>query len=355
MAEERKQAQQTSSATPGRRESATAQDPLSPALDRPSSLAVAFQMDALAGIDIDADSSFALALEAQRRGHGLYHYAPEALTLRDGRVYARGRPMKLKREYGRHYELGDWETLDLAALDVVMMRQDPPFDMAYITATHLLEKVHPRTLVVNDPAHVRNAPEKLYVTHFAEFMPPTLISSDREQIRAFRREHKDIILKPLFGNGGADIFRVTEQDENLNALLEMFTRLYREPIMVQAYLPEIRKGDKRIILIDGEPVGAVNRVPPPGDARANLHVGGHAERADLSERDRQVCRAIGPALRERGQIFVGIDMIGNYLTEINVTSPTGIQEIDRLDGVSLEAQVWDAIESRVNATGHVPE
>ena len=355
MADDTKQAQETPGVTPSRRESAHTQDPLAPGLDRPSSLAVAFQMDDLAGIDIDADSSFALALEAQRRGHGLYHYAPGALTLRDGRVYGRGRPMKLKREYGRHYELGDWETIDLAGLDVVMMRQDPPFDMAYITATHLLEKVHPRTLVVNDPAHVRNAPEKLYVTHFAEFMPPTLISSDRAEIRRFRDEHKDIILKPLFGNGGADVFRITETDENLNALLEMFTRLYREPIMVQAYLPEIRKGDKRIILVDGEPVGAVNRVPPQGDSRANLHVGGRAERAELTERDRQVCRAIGPALRERGQIFVGIDMIGDYLTEINVTSPTGIQEIDRLDGVSLEAQVWDAIEGRVDASGHIPE
>jgi glutathione synthase len=348
-------AQQRQGVTPGPSRQEAPHDPLSPRFDRPSSLAVAFQMDPLQGIDIDADSSFALALEAQRRGHGLYHYEPQALTLRDGRVYARGRPMTLRREQGNHFQLGDWETLDLAALDVVMMRQDPPFDMAYITATHLLEKVHPRTLVVNDPAHVRNAPEKLYVTHFAEFMPPTLITSDREQIRQFRREHKDIILKPLFGNGGADIFRITEADENLNALLEMFTRLYREPIMVQTYLPAIRQGDKRIILVDGEPVGAVNRVPPPGDARANLHVGGHAEKAELSKRDWQVCRAIGPALKERGQIFVGIDMIGDYLTEINVTSPTGIQEIDRLDGVSIEAMVWDAIEGRVDASGHLPE
>ena len=355
MAEDPKQAQQTSGVTPSQRESAATQEPLSPRMDRPSALAVAFQMDELTGIDINADSSFALALEAQRRGHGLYHYPPDALSLRDGRVYARGRPMTLKRDYSQHFELGDWETLDLAALDVVMMRQDPPFDMAYITATHLLEKLQPGTLVVNDPAHVRNAPEKLFVTHFAEFMPPTLISSDRDEIRRFRREHKDIILKPLFGNGGADVFRVTETDENLNALLEMFTRLYREPIMVQTYLPEIRQGDKRIILIDGEPVGAVNRIPPQGESRANLHVGGRAERAELTERDRQVCRAIGPALRARGQIFVGIDMIGDYLTEINVTSPTGIQEIDRLDGVSLEAQVWDAIESRVDASGHMPE
>jgi glutathione synthase len=349
------QTQQTGGIGPGTGHQPGTDQPLAPRFDRPSALAVAFQMDPLEGIDIDADSSFALALEAQRRGHGLYHYTPQALTLRDGRVYARGRPMTLKREQGNHFQLGDWETLDLAALDVVMMRQDPPFDMAYITATHLLEKVHPNTLVVNDPAHVRNAPEKLYVTHFAEFMPPTLITSDREEIRRFRREHKDIILKPLFGNGGADIFRITEGDENLNALLEMFTRLYREPIMVQAYLPQIRQGDKRIILVDGEPVGAVNRVPPPGDARANFHVGGKAERAELTERDRQVCRAIGPALRERGQIFVGIDMIGDYLTEINVTSPTGIQEIDRLERISIESMIWDAIEGRVSGAGHLPE
>jgi glutathione synthase len=320
------------------------------------SLAVAFQMDPLEGIDIAADSSFALGLEAQRRGHGLYHYLPQALTLRDGRLYARARPMTLRREAGNHFAHGDWQVLDLATLDVVMMRQDPPFDMAYITATHLLEKLHPKTLVVNDPAQVRNAPEKLYVTHFQEFMPPSLISSDKAEIEAFRKDHKDIILKPLFGNGGADVFRITERDENLNALLEMFTRLYREPIMVQAYLPEIRKGDKRIILVDGEPVGAVNRIPPEGDARANLHVGGRAERAPLTERDRQVCRAIGPALKARGQIFVGIDMIGDYLTEINVTSPTGIQEIDRLEGISVEGLIWDAIEARVNADGgHVKE
>ena len=319
------------------------------------SLAVAIQMDPIDKIDITADSTFALALEAQARGHGLFYYLPHDLSFRQGRVYAHAKPLEVRAVLGDHFSLGLPEVLDLATMDVVLMRQDPPFDLAYITASHLLERIHPEVLVVNDPAHVRNAPEKLYVTHFAEFMPPTLISSDRSEIRRFRQEHKDIILKPLFGNGGADVFRITERDENLNALLEMFTRLYREPIMVQAYLPEIRKGDKRIILVDGEPVGAVNRIPPEGDSRANLHVGGRAERATLTERDRQVCRAIGPALRERGQIFVGIDMIGDYLTEINVTSPTGIQEIDRLDGVSLEAQVWDAIEGRVNASGHVPE
>jgi glutathione synthase len=319
------------------------------------SLAVAFQMDPLEGIDIEADSTFVLGLEAQKRGHGLYHYLPNALSLREGRVYARARPMRLKREAGNHFSHGEWETIDLAAMDVVMMRQDPPFDMAYITATHLLEKVHPRTLVVNDPAEVRNAPEKLFVTHFAEFMPPTLISSDKQEIMAFRDKHRDVILKPLFGNGGADVFRITAEDENLNALLEMFTRIYREPIMVQAYLPDIRKGDKRIILIDGEPAGAVNRVPPRGDARANLHVGGRAEKAVLTRRDREVCEAIGPTLKERGQIFVGIDMIGDYLTEINVTSPTGLQEIDRFDETNLEGQIWDAVEARLAEAHALPE
>ena len=316
------------------------------------SLAVAFQMDPLDDIDIDADSSFVLGLEAQRRGHGRYHYLPSDLTFRDGRLHAYARPMELRREYGNHFSLGDWVTLDLAALDVVMMRQDPPFDMAYITATHLLEKIHPDTLVVNDPFEVRNAPEKLFVTHFAELMPPTLISSSRQEIMAFREAEGDIVLKPLFGNGGADVFRVSPQDENLNALLEMFTRIYREPIMVQRYMPEIRRGDKRIILIDGEPAGAVNRIPPAGDARANLHVGGRAVKAGLTARDREICAALEPAIKRAGLIFVGIDVIADYLTEVNVTSPTGLQEIDRFDGVSLEARIWDAIERRYETRFH---
>jgi glutathione synthase len=229
------------------------------------------------------------------------------------------------------------------------MRQDPPFDMAYITATHLLEHIHPQTLVVNDPAHVRNAPEKLFVTQFPELMPPTLITSDRAEILSFRAEHKDIIVKPLFGNGGAGVFHVRPGDENLNALLELFTQLYREPIIVQRYVPEVRMGDKRIILVDGRAAGAVNRVPAEGEARSNLHVGGKATKSTLTARDREICEAIGPALKERGLVFVGIDVIGNYLTEINVTSPTGIQEINRLDGVRLEAQLWDAIEERFRA------
>lgn len=310
------------------------------------SLAVAIQMDPVETINTTTDSTFVLALEAQRRGHGLYHYLPQALSLREGRVIARARQMSVSRDSARPAILGDAQTIDLATLDVVLMRQDPPFDMSYITATHLLEHVHPETFVVNDPVEVRNAPEKLFVTHFAELMPPTLISSDRQEIIAFRERHKDIVLKPLFGNGGAGVFHVTAQDENLNALLEMFTTFYREPVIVQRYLPEIRKGDKRIILVDGEARGAVTRVPPAGEARANLHVGAKPQRAELTKRDREICDAIGPTLRDRGLIFVGIDVIGDYMTEINVTSPTGIQEINGFDGTSLEAEIWDVIERR---------
>jgi len=310
------------------------------------SLAVAIQMDPIESIDIDADSTFALALEAQRRGHGLFHYLPRKLSLRHGRVIAKARPLAVRREAGNHFTFGPVVELDLAGVDVVLMRQDPPFDMAYITATHLLEHVHPRTLVVNDPVHVRNAPEKLFVTHFPDLMPPTLITSDPEEIEHFRDEHKDIIVKPLFGNGGAGVFHIKPGDENLNALLELFTQLYREPIVVQRYLPEVRQGDKRIILVDGEAAGAVNRVPKAGEARSNLHVGGTAVKASLTARDREICQAIGPVLRRHGLVFVGIDVIGNYLTEINVTSPTGIQQIDRFDGVNLSGLIWDAIERR---------
>jgi glutathione synthase len=314
-------------------------------------LAVAIQMDPMETINIDGDTSFVLALEAQARGHALYHYLPTDLTLRDGRLRARGRRLEVRREHGRHHSFGDVQTLDLATMDIILMRQDPPFDMAYITATHLLEHVHPTTLVVNDPASVRNAPEKLFVTRFEGLMPPTLITTDRAEILSFREEHGDIIVKPLFGNGGAGVFRVTPDDENLNALLEMFTLLYREPLIIQRYLPEVRTGDKRIILIEGEPVGAVLRVPAKGEARANLHVGGTAVKTELTTREREICTAIGPTLRQQGLLFVGIDVIGDYLTEINVTSPTGIQEINRLDGTQLEVQVWDAIEARLNERG----
>ncbi|HIJ62488.1 MAG TPA: glutathione synthase [Rhodospirillaceae bacterium] len=310
------------------------------------SLSVAIQMDPIESVDIDADSTFVLALEAMRRGHRLYHYLPQNLSFRAGRLSAWARPLAVRREKGNHATLGPPAQLELGSMDVLLMRQDPPFDMAYITATHLLEHIHPKTLVVNDPFHVRNAPEKLLVTHFPDVLPPTLISADRRQIMDFRAEHGDIILKPLFGNGGAGVFHVTPADDNLNSLLELFTQLYREPVIVQRYLPEVRRGDKRIILIDGEPAGAVNRVPKTGEARSNLHVGGRAEKATLTTRDREICATIGPTLKERGLIFVGIDVIGDYLTEINVTSPTGVQEINRFDGTCLEAAIWDAIEAR---------
>ena len=310
-------------------------------------LKVAIQMDHISAIDVDGDSTFVLALEAQKRGHGLFHYLPEQLSFADGRVTAQAEPMDVRRQAGDHFTLGAPETIDLADMDVVLLRQDPPFDMAYITTTHLLEHVHPDTLVVNDPAEVRNAPEKLFVARFPNLMPPTLISSDRERIAAFREKHRDIILKPLYGNGGAGVFHVTPEDENLNAMLEMFTEFYREPIIAQKYLAQVREGDKRIILIDGEVAGAINRVPAKGEARSNMHVGGVAEKAALSKRDKEICAAIGPDLKARGLIFVGIDVIGDYLTEINVTSPTGLQEINRFDDVCLEADIWDVIEAKV--------
>ena len=313
-------------------------------------LAVAIQMDPIDTINIDADSTFALALEGQKRGHALYHYLPQALTLRDGRLYARGRALEVFRRYGNHHRFGEFEEFDLAGLDVILMRQDPPFDMAYITATHLLELLpDDGPLVVNDPASVRNAPEKLFVLRFKELMPPTLLTLDKEEIGTFWQEHGDIILKPLFGNGGAGVFRLRLGDENLNSLLEMYALVHREPVMVQRYLPEVRQGDKRVILVEGEARGAVMRVPPEGEARANLHVGGRAVKTELTPRDREICAAIGPTLREQGLVFVGIDVIGDYMTEINVTSPTGIQEIARLDGVDLAVDIWDAIEGRYAA------
>ncbi len=320
------------------------------------SLRVAVQMDPIEGISIDADSTFALMLEAQLRGHSLWHYEVRHMALHEGapgggsRLFARARPVMVQRMAGAHYTFGASVRLDLGSMDVVLMRQDPPFDMAYITATHLLEHIHPRTLVVNDPASVRNAPEKLLVTHFPELMPPTLITWDVEAIRAFRAEYQDIIVKPLFGNGGAGVFRIKPDDENLGSVLEMHFAHSREPLMIQRYESAVRRGDKRIILVDGEPMGAINRVPATGEARSNMHVGGRPERSGLTPRDRAICAAIGPTLREQGLIFVGIDVIGDYLTEINVTSPTGIQEIDRFDGVNLEAAIWDRIEAKVAAS-----
>ncbi len=320
-------------------------------------LKVAVQMDPIETINIDADSTFALMLEAQLRGHTLWHYEVRHMALKEGkpragggkreeRLSARGHGVKVERRHGAHYEFGAMETLDLGSMDVILMRQDPPFDMAYITATHMLEHVQPSTLVVNDPAAVRNAPEKILVTHFPDLMPPTLITWDVEAIRAFRAEYKDIIVKPLFGNGGAGVFRIRPDDENLGALLEMHFARSREPLMFQRYEPAVRLGDKRIILVDGEPMGAVNRVPAQGEARSNMHVGGRPEKSPLTARDREICAAIGPTLRELGMIFVGIDVIGDYLTEINVTSPTGLQEIARFDGVHIERSIWDRIETK---------
>jgi glutathione synthase len=319
-------------------------------------LKVAVQMDPIETINVDADSTFALMLEAQARGHALWHYDVRHMSLKEGtprpdgkrrqdRLFARARPVSVERRQGAHYAFGPWETLNLAGMDVVLMRQDPPFDMAYITATHMLEHIQPGTLVVNDPAAVRNAPEKILVTHFPDLMPPTLISWDPDAIRAFRAEHRDIIVKPLFGNGGAGVFRIKPDDENLGSLLEMHFARSREPLMIQRYEPAVRLGDKRIILVDGEPMGAINRVPAAGEARSNMHVGGRPEQTTLTPRERDICAAIGPTLRQQGMIFVGIDVIGEYLTEINVTSPTGLQEIARFDGVRIEVAIWERIEA----------
>jgi glutathione synthase len=316
---------------------------------QPVSLAVAFQMDPLEPINIDTDSSFVLALEAQRRGHLLHHYLPRHLTYRQGRIVARTRPFQLRREQGNHVSLGAPEVIDLATMDVVMMRQDPPFNLAYISASHLLDRLSPDTLVVNNPHAVRNAPEKLFVTQFQELMPPTIITYDLEEMKAFRREQGDIIVKPVYGNGGAGVFHIKKDDTNLASLIELFQTYLNEPLLLQRYLPEIREGDKRIVLVNGRATGAVNRVPAVDETRANLHVGGRAEKAVLTKRDQEICEAIGPTLEANGLIFVGIDVIGGWLTEINVTSPTGLQEITRFDNTCLEGQIWDVIEEKVSS------
>ena len=311
-------------------------------------LKVAFQMDPMESIDITGDSSFALALEAQERGYKLFHYEPKDLSLSQLKPVAKLRSMTVQNITGNHFSPGERRVADLKTdIDVILMRQDPPFDMSYITATHILEHVHPHTLVINNPTNVRNTPEKLFVTHFENVMPPTLITSDEEEIFGFRKEFRDIIVKPLFGNGGAGVFHIKPDDENLSSLIELHKTFYREPLMIQEYVPAVRQGDKRIILIDGKPVGAVNRVPAKGEARSNMHVGGKPMKCELTGRDREICEIIGPSLKEKGLLFVGIDVIGNYLTEINVTSPTGIQELSRFEDTNIASLIWDAIEKKL--------
>jgi len=309
------------------------------------SLSVAVQMDHIASIRLAGDSTFALMLEAERRGHSLHHYTPDRLTLRDGKVTAVIEPVAVRDEPGNHFTLGSPEKTDLSTLDVVLLRQDPPFDMAYLSTTYLLERIHPATLVVNDPAEVRDAPEKLLVMNYPELMPETIITRDPDEIRAFRAEFGDIVLKPLYGAGGQGVYRVRPDDDNFSAFLELFLTQSRDPFIAQRYLPAVRAGDKRIILVDGKFAGLVNRVPAEGDLRSNMVRGGAAAGAEPTARDLEICEAIGPELRDRGLIFVGIDVIGDKLTEINVTSPTGIRAIRRLGGPDVAALIWDAIES----------
>ena len=308
------------------------------------SLKVAIQMDPIGPIDIDADSTFRIAIEAQERGHQLFYYTPDKLAFQNGRITARGWPLQVRAVKGDHFTLGQECEIDLADWDVVWVRQDPPFDMGYITNTHLLDMVHPETLVVNDPFWIRNYPEKLLVLQFPDLTPPTTIARDLETIRAFKAEHGDIILKPLYGNGGAGVFRLDPNDRNLSSLHELFVGMNNEPLIAQKFLPDVSNGDKRVILVNGEPVGAINRVPAAGETRSNMHVGGRPEKIELSPRDVEICQRIGPLLREKGQIFVGIDVIGDYLTEINVTSPTGIQELEKFDGTNTAEKLWQVIE-----------
>ena len=312
-------------------------------------LSVAVQMDPIEAVDIHADSTFRIALEAQTRGHELFYYHVPDLVWDGGRVLASGWALEVRSEPGNHFRLGPRETRDLGQMDVVLLRQDPPFDMSYVTNTHLLETIHPETLVVNDPFWVRNCPEKLLIMEFVDLIPPTMIARSLDAIKAFRAEHGDIIVKPLYGNGGAGIFKLTTNDSNLASLHEMFTGINREPLMVQKFLPIVSAGDKRVILVDGEPVGAINRVPQAGETRSNMHVGGRPEKIEMSARDREICARLGPTLRDKGLIFTGIDVIGDWLTEINVTSPTGIQELERFDGTNTAALIWDAIEARRDA------
>ena len=312
-------------------------------------LKIACQMDPIDKIDIRGDSTFALLLEAQKRGHELFYYLPDRLALDGSNLIARGATVIVQDKIGDHFKLSNPRKIDLASQDAVLLRQDPPFDMNYITTTHLLERIHPKTLVVNDPAHVRNAPEKIWVLDFQDLMPPTLVTRNPEDVIEFRARHKDIIIKPLYGNGGASVFRIREGDSNLNALIEMFHIVSREPFMVQQYRPEVRAGDKRIILVDGEAAGAINRVPAEGETRSNMHVGGTPVATELTARDKEICARLGPELKRRGLIFTGIDVIGPYLTEVNVTSPTGIRQVKAFGGADIASLIWDAIERRVHS------
>jgi glutathione synthase len=309
-------------------------------------LKIAVQMDHISTLHIEGDSTFALMLEAQARGHELYHYTVDRLSQRDGMVYADVEKVTVQDVAGDFYKLEAPVKTDLSQMDVILMRQDPPFHMGYITATHMLERLHPKTLVVNNPAEVRNAPEKIFVTEFPDLMPETLITRSADEIRKFRDEFKDIIIKPLYGNGGAGVFRIREGDQNLSSLMEMFEQTWPEPYIAQRYLADVRAGDKRIILIDGEPVGAINRVPEENEARSNMHVGGRAEAIGITDREMEICERIGGELKRRGFIFVGIDVIGDYMTEINVTSPTGIREVKKFGGADIASLFWDAVEAK---------
>jgi glutathione synthase len=312
------------------------------------SLNVAVQMDPIQSISIKGDSTFAMMLEAQGRGHTLFYYQTKTLALASGILSATGHAIRVRDELPNYFTLGEEERVSLSEFDVVLMRQDPPFDMGYITATHMLDHIHPTTLVVNDPTEVRNAPEKLFVLNYKEFMPPTLVTRDASELAAFRMEHEDIILKPLYGNGGAGVFRIRGSDQNFSSLLELFGLTFpHQPYMAQKYLPDVRKGDKRIILVDGKFAGAINRVPAAHESRSNMHVGGRPEPTTITKREREICEAMGPELKKRGFIFVGLDVIGDYVTEINVTSPTGIREVKRFGGADIAALLWDAIEERM--------
>ncbi len=312
-------------------------------------LLIAVQMDPIENIDIQGDSTFALMLEAQHRGHKLFYYTPDNLSCYNNKIVATGHHLiSVQDEVNNHYTLGKSERVLLSEFDVILLRQDPPFDMNYITSTHLLERIHPKTLVVNDPSHVRNAPEKLFILDYADLMPPTLVTRSLKEATAFRKEYKDIIIKPLYGNGGAGVFRLTPNDSNINSLIEMFHEMYREPFIVQQYLPDVRLGDKRIILVDGEIAGAINRVPAENETRSNMHVGGRPEAIGLTERDIEICERLKPELKRRGLIFTGIDVIGNVMTEINVTSPTGIREIERFDGTNIASMIWNCIETKTH-------